>query len=98
MIKISFKGSLKKDLDSLVAKEKSKIMSNLVNALKDATPVDTGEARDSWRQEASSIINDAEHIRYLNEGSSEQAPAYFVEKTLLTQKGIRPSGTIVRLK
>lgn len=98
MIKISFKGSFKKELDSLVEKEKARVMSNLVNKLKDATPVDTGEARDGWKSEGSTIVNEVEHIRYLNEGSSEQAPAYFVEKTLLTQKGISPSGTIVRLK
>ena len=98
MIKISFKGSFKKELDSLVAKEKTRVMGNLVNKLKDATPVDTGEARAGWKSEGSTIVNEVEHIRYLNEGSSEQAPAYFVEKTLLTQKGIRPSGTIVRFK
>lgn len=30
------------------------------------------------------IVNDAPYISYLNAGSSKQAPAYFVEQTLLS--------------
>lgn len=30
------------------------------------------------------VINDAPYISYLNAGSSKQAPAYFVEQTLLS--------------
>ena len=98
MIKITLKGSFKKEYDKLVDSKKKKLMDGLVGALKEATPVDTGEARDGWRHTDSAIVNEVEHIRYLNEGTSKQAPAYFIEKTLLTQEGVSPSGTIVRLK
>ncbi len=52
--------------------------------LREVTPVDTGAARAGWRIEpgaagAVSVRNDEEHVRYLNEGSSKQAPAGFVE-------------------
>ena len=73
-------------------------MNQLINALRGATPVDTGRARDGWHLEKDKIVNDVEYISDLNQGTSRQAPAYFVEKTLLAQKGVRPSGTIVRSK
>jgi len=31
------------------------------------------------------FTNDAPYIQYLNQGSSKQAPAFFIEKTLLSQ-------------
>jgi hypothetical protein len=71
-------------------------MRELRAALVDATPVDTGEARDGWEIVEDSIRNPADHIRRLNEGSSTQAPERFIEKTLLSHKGVSPSGTIVR--
>lgn len=61
--------------------------------LKIVTPVDTGEARAGWKnkkktsvfnKEYGSIINDVEHIVYLNNGSSKQAPKYFIEQVLST--------------
>jgi len=55
------------------------------------TPVDTGEAREGWKndkgKEFKVIINDVEHIVYLNNGHSQQAPAYFIEE-VLTKIGI----------
>ena len=72
----------------------------IVNALKDATPIDTGLARDSWRinllKENVEIINDVPYIEYLNNGSSKQAPAYFVEATAL--KYGKPLGVIVEVR
>ena len=73
-------------------------MAQLVQALKDATPVDTGNARDHWVSQGDKIVNETEYIDLLNQGSSKQAPEYFIEKTLLAQKDIIPSGTIVRSK
>jgi len=91
---------LKFDLRKLVQKETvaqvTKIKQNLVEALRRATPVDTGEARDGWRVEGDKIVNDVPHIKQLNEGSSQQAPARFVEQTLLSQRGVSPRGTIVK--
>ena len=58
--------------------------------LRKATPIDTGEAQDGWEidkplslDDVAKITNEVEHIVYLNQGSSEQAPAYFVEQTLV---------------
>jgi hypothetical protein len=71
-------------------------ISTMVAALKVATPIDTGEARDGWRYEAGKIVNDVDHIVALNEGSSKQAPTHFIEMSLLSHEGVRPSGIIVR--
>jgi len=81
------------------SEQKSKLKRiQLKEALKAVTPVDTGEARDGWYVDGKSIENNVEHIDQLNEGSSKQAPPYFIERTLLAHKGIRPSGIIVRKK
>lgn len=66
------------------------------DALADATPVDTGYARSRWdtslgvSQQGTlqvSITNDAPYIEELNRGSSRQAPARFIEETLLFHLG-----------
>lgn len=77
-----------------VAKEHAK--DKLVLALKAATPVDTGFARDSWRKTPDGIVNDAPYIQELNEGSSEQAPSHFIERTVLSQPNVVPNGSIVK--
>lgn len=63
--------------------------------LRVVTPVDTGEARSGWRLEdernAFLIINDVEHIVYLNNGHSQQAPKYFIEQVLSTIGLITPN-------
>jgi hypothetical protein len=96
MIKITVNLNLEKDFKKAVDRQAKVKLLNAVVALKNATPVDTGNARDNWKIESNKIINEVEYIEHLNAGSSLQAPAYFVEKTLLAQQGIRPSGTIVR--
>ena len=78
--------------------QKKLFMESLVNKLKSATPVDTGKARDGWHSEGNTIVNDVEYIDYLNEGSSQQAPAYFIEQTVLAQPGVKPNGIIVKKK
>ncbi len=52
-----------------------------------ATPVDTGQARQGWEAETPTkfgeegvIENNVEHIVYLNDGHSKQAPSNFVEQ------------------
>lgn len=71
----------------------------LVDALKKATPVDTGHARDSWhtveKAVGVSVVNDCGYIEGLNEGHSAQAPSHFIEQTVLEQ-GNRTEGTIVK--
>ncbi len=68
----------------------------MVEALKEATPIDTGAARDGWRVEGDRIVNDVEYIDELNAGSSTQAPTHFVERTVLSHPGVKANGTIVR--
>lgn len=69
------------------------------NQLRVVTPVDTGEARSGWSSEISkdsqgntlgTIENPVEHIVYLNNGHSKQAPKYFIEQVLSTIGLIKP--------
>jgi hypothetical protein len=59
--------------------------------LRVVTPVDTGEARSGWKNtknksllnnEPGFISNEVEHIVYLNNGHSRQAPKFFIEQVL----------------
>ena len=96
MIKVTSNFDLNKSFLSAVSDRKVKKLKEILKALQEATPIDTGNARENWRIEKDKIVNDTEYIDVLNAGSSKQAPAYFIEKTLLTQQGVYPSGTIVR--
>jgi len=90
-------------LSKLLASERQRVAESklieMVHALKDETPVDTGRARDNWEYELKDgkaiIRNDTPYIEDLNHGSSKQAPAFFVEKTLL--KHGKPLGQIVQV-
>ena len=71
-----------------------------VRTLRQVTPVDTGEARSGWRSitystptgdHEADIINDVEHIVFLNDGHSKQAPKLFIEQVLLTIGLLSPS-------
>jgi hypothetical protein len=64
--------------------------------LADATPVDTGRARDGWRVDGKNLVNDVEYISALNEGHSPQAPSHYIEITLLHVEGVTPNGIIVQ--
>lgn len=97
MIKVKGIPDLTKLFKEQLKAQKPVVLNKLVKDLKDATPVDTGEARDGWHLDAQgNIVNNVEHLEFLNAGTSQQAPAHFIERTLLAQKGIHPSGTIVR--
>jgi hypothetical protein len=78
-----------------VEKSKKEKMKEIVSALKEATPIDTGAARDGWTCDQNSIMNDVEYVDALNSGSSQQAPKHFIEKTLLSFSGIKPKGSIL---
>jgi len=71
-------------------------LEELVVKLKKATPVDTGNARDSWQVSDGKIVNDVPYMEQLNAGSSDQAPARFIEATLLSDPQVRPAGIIVK--
>jgi hypothetical protein len=98
MIKIKVNLDLNKKFAEVLEAKKQETLKSLVEALRAATPVDTGHARDSWTHINDTITNDAEYIDRLNAGSSQQAPAHFIEKTVLSHKGVIPNGTIVRSK
>lgn len=104
MISMKLRGmdSLQKSLKEQFNKAENEILKQesekLLASLKDATPVDTGRARDGWRFENNSIINDVEYIDELNQGTSQQAPSNFIEKTLLSKEGVKPNGIIVKSK
>jgi hypothetical protein len=87
--------SLRERASSITAEQSQKIQEKLVEKLKEATPVDTGYARDAWRVKDSKIVNEAPYISELNAGSSKQAPSYFIEKTVLADSDVRPDGAIV---
>lgn len=66
-----------------------------VDTLKVVTPVDTGRARSGWtsqrfrsskklKEEVQEgiISNPVEYVEYLNRGTSNQAPRYFIEQVL----------------
>jgi len=97
-MKVKIKGNLAAEFEAAIKKLESKKINKTIEALKEATPIDTGEAREGWRKEGKTIVNDVEHLEALNSGSSRQAPSHFIERTLLGQAGLRPNGTIVRSK
>ncbi len=104
-MKIEIKGtsSTIKELYQRFNKRKKEFLSvksaEIVEELKNNTPVDTGLARSGWMQkdigDAVIIHNDVPYIEHLNNGSSAQAPEFFVEKTLL--KYGKPVGQLVKI-
>jgi hypothetical protein len=79
----SFKRKLVREADSSTEEQ---IVQPMLLAMKSATPVDTGEAQASWSyistpdsMSVGYLLNDTDYIKYLNQGSSDQAPAYFIE-------------------
>lgn len=101
MIKVSFKFN-KKELDKQVQKEVSKILvktsEEIIEDLRLATPKDTGAASESWaktdqKKLTFEITNDKDYVKYLNAGSSRQAPANFIERVALDYG--TPKGPIV---
>jgi hypothetical protein len=70
----------------------------IVQALSDATPVDSGEAQRGWIATETGIENPVPHINSLNRGSSQQAPSHFIERTLLAIEGVRLEGDAVKKK
>ena len=87
-----------KQVESIEAKALIEEAADAVEALRVATPKDTEEAANSWRASLNGtkgvISNDAPHIGVLNAGSSKQARALFIERTLLS-RGLVPEGTII---
>ncbi len=83
------RGNLQWSLTKIVDAKRSDLISRLVDNLKEDTPVDTGAARDGWHATADGVSNNVPYIKELNDGSSQQAPAHFVELAILRTKGAR---------
>jgi hypothetical protein len=94
--KEAFKRVFDKELAEQHITATNKVKNDLLERLRRATPVDTGHARDSWKMTENGIINDAEYISDLNNGSSKQAPPFFVEKEILATPGVKIQGALVR--
>jgi hypothetical protein len=90
-INLDFKAELAKRSQTILERESLK----LIDALKEATPVDTGRARDGWKLRDNKIVNEVEYIDDLNTGSSKQAPSHFIERTLLANQNVSANGVIV---
>jgi hypothetical protein len=72
---------------------------SIVEQLREATPKDTGRAAAGWNiNNDGDIINDVEYISHLNAGSSQQAPAHFVEKVVLGSTDVKTDGSIVQYR
>lgn len=91
---------LLKSNSSITKENTRKTVKNLVEELRQNTPIDTGLARASWKTEDSlvgiDVKNTTDYIEYLNQGSSKQAPAYFIESIAL--KYGNPIGKIVEVE
>ena len=98
---VNFKEEIKRieqEVERLAKAGVHERMDFATSQLRVVTPVDTGEARSGWRSRkfidggttAGIIENPVEHIVYLNNGHSKQAPQYFIEQVLLTIGLITP--------
>jgi hypothetical protein len=95
-MKVKLTGNLKKEILDAVEAAKKPVMQRALDALVASTPIDTGNARAGWRiEDNKKIVNDVDYISELNEGTSKQAPSFFIEKTLMAQ-GLKPKGAIVK--
>lgn len=82
------------EFKTLSSKEVAEKRKSLLQKLKDATPVKTGKARDGWKIEGENIVNEVDYISTLNQGTSKQAPAHFIEKTVLADPDFKIVGSI----
>ena len=89
--------NLFRSADKEIELANDKKVSNMTDELIAFTPIDTGLARRSWgvtkMPHIYNVENTVPYIQHLNEGSSKQAPARFIEAIAL--KYGEPVGTIV---
>ena len=86
---------LKNEFEAIIKKAEAKKRAETLKRVVAATPIDTGRAKASWRLEGATISSDLDYIDDLNRGSSQQAPAYFIERAILQDVTLKPNGTIV---
>ncbi|WP_374321902.1 HK97 gp10 family phage protein [Brevundimonas sp.] len=72
--------------EAAVADVRKKLALDLLGGLQMATPVDTGEARNSWQIETTTdqsvVHTSSPYMNKLNLGHSKQAPAGFIENVI----------------
>lgn len=98
MMNVKLKGSVVAEFGASLKVQNRKILNECVQQLKQATPVDTGRARDGWFATDDKLINNVPYIDALNHGHSDQAPSHFIEKTLLGISGVYANGLVVRTR
>jgi hypothetical protein len=96
------------DISKVNKELKNKLETEYQNNLKDiaelaltelklATPKDTGAAANAWEKninnDSITLTNKKSYVKQLNAGSSKQAPANFIESTMLNYG--KPKGPIV---
>jgi hypothetical protein len=64
-----------KDIDKMSKNMISDIMDDVKDVAKKETPVDTGQAQRGWKRKKQDVLNNVEHITYLEDGHSKQAPS-----------------------
>ena len=88
---------LRKKLENAAESELQIVGQLALTELELVTPVDTGLAADSWdlsfEGNKLELTNKQDYVKYLNAGSSKQAPANFIEQVLLSYG--TPKGPIV---
>jgi len=102
--RITFDSSkLKTQIRNEIKDKLDDVAEQIIQDLKEVTPVDTGAAANSWtvtnlnKEKLSfEIENDKDYVKYLNAGSSQQAPANFIERTVLDYGS--PKGPVVEYK
>ena len=89
--------SLALQQDKITRDNMTRTLTVMLAMLKAATPKDTGFATSRWKISGLfpeyRVENDASYIEYLNQGSSKQAPSFFIESIAL--RFGRPYGAIV---
>lgn len=88
---------IRSEFQSQAQKNLTKQTEAFVKDVAQATPIDTGKARHGWvaekTREGYEVKNEVPYIEFLNQGTSKQAPAHFVEATAM--KYGTPLGAIV---
>ena len=102
MLKVKVDSSYQKAVEDALEREAvdelNKLVDEIVVALQQATPKDTGFAASRWSRDSIfqtlkdvvGVENDADYIRILNDGHSQQAPKYFIEQVVFRLTGQLP--------
>jgi len=88
-LKVTYdQNKLLREVKDSIGKSVAAVSTQVLEELRAVTPKDTGEASNSWEitnltKTSFKVTNDEDYIKYLNAGSSKQAPANFIEKVVL---------------